>query len=167
VVALCGAHDLLTAQGWRGAPLEDVTATALAAFESLQRPQIRRGGPHVWLAAQQALALNLALHELATNAAKYGALSVAEGRVDISWSQRGEDLTLLWLERGGPPVADCARTGFGARLLQRSLARELGGQVDWEFRTEGVRCEIRFAVGQPATASSLEVLEAAAARFDF
>jgi two-component sensor histidine kinase len=167
LVALAAAHDLLTAQGWRGAQLSDVVATALAAFESVQRPQIRRGGPRAWLSAQQALALNLALHELATNAAKYGALSVAEGRVEISWAVVGDELTLRWVEQGGPPVAGRARAGFGARLLQRSLAQELGGEVEWSFPAEGVRCQIRFPLQAPAAAGPLEAAEAAAARFEF
>jgi PAS domain S-box-containing protein len=167
LVALAGAHDLLTAQGWRGALLEDVAARALAPFECAQQPQIRRSGPHVWLTAERALALSLALHELATNAAKYGALSAPGGHVSLRWTKCGEELTLQWIEAGGPPVGPRIREGFGARLLQRSLARELGGTVEWIFAAKGVRCVIRFEHGQAAAASPVEIAEAAATRFDF
>jgi PAS domain S-box-containing protein len=167
LVALASAHDLLTAQGWRGARLADVAATAMAPFESAGRPQIVRSGADVWLSAQQALALNLALHELATNAAKYGALSTAMGRVRLSWTSCAGELKLLWVEEDGPPVAERAHAGFGARLLQRSLARELGGQVDWTFPPEGARCEIRCKVEQVSAASPLEIAEAAGLRFNF
>jgi PAS domain S-box-containing protein len=148
LVALAAAHDLLTAQGWRGALLADVAATAMSPFEPVHRPRITRLGRRAWVTAQQAMALNLALHELATNAAKYGALSVAEGRVDLSWSVSGDEVTLRWVEQGGPPVTARAHAGFGSRLLQHSLARELGGEVEWTFAAEGVRCQIRCKVEQ-------------------
>ncbi|WP_436050519.1 HWE histidine kinase domain-containing protein [Phenylobacterium sp. LjRoot225] len=146
LVALAAAHDLLTAESWRGARLTDVAATAMAPFETTQRPQIVRFGPPVWLTAYRALALSLALHELAANAAKYGALSVPEGRVTIRWSVCGDELRLFWIEEGGPPVAAPSHSGFGTRLLQRSLAHELHGEVAFTFAPEGVRCEIRCEV---------------------
>lgn len=167
LVALAAAHDLLTAQGWHGAALADVAATAMRPFEVTHRPQIRRCGPPVELTAEHALALNLALHELATNAAKYGALSTAGGLVEVSWSVRHDELTLRWVEKDGPPVATPTRAGFGARLLQRSLARELGGAVDWTFAPQGVRCEIRCKVEQIAAASPVEIAEASGRRFNF
>ncbi|CAN7192828.1 PAS domain S-box protein [Phenylobacterium sp. LjRoot225] len=159
LVALAAAHDLLTAESWRGARLTDVVASAMAPFEATQRPQINRSGPPVWLAAHRALALALALHELATNAAKYGALSVPEGRVTISWSASGEQLTLSWIEEGGPPVAAPTRSGFGTRLLQRSLAHDLHGEVAFTFAPEGVRCEIRCEV-EDVRAATTEIGEA-------
>ena len=167
LVALAAAHDLLTGQGWRGAPLADVAALAMAPFEPSHAPKISRAGPHVWLTAERALALSLALHELATNAVKYGALSAPEGAVDICWFVEGEELTLTWAEQGGPEVAPRTRTGFGARLLQRSLARELGGEVDWIFRPQGIRCEIRCKLDQAGAPSLLEVAETAALKFNF
>jgi PAS domain S-box-containing protein len=145
LVALAAAHDLLTAQSWQGAWLGDVAATAMAPFEVTNRPQISRSGPAVWLKAHQAMALSLALHELATNAGKYGALSLPEGRVKLRWSRTSAgELTLAWSETGGPRVAPPARAGFGTRLLQRSLSHELRGEVNLAFPPEGVRCEIRF-----------------------
>lgn len=146
LMALSATHDLLTAESWHGARLDGVVTQALAPFISVQRPQIDRFGPAVWLTAPHALALSLALHELATNAAKYGALSVPDGRASVRWDVRDDELTLAWREEGGPPVLASPRSGFGSRLLQRNLARELHGQVDLDFAREGVRCEIRFRV---------------------
>jgi PAS domain S-box-containing protein len=162
LVALAAAHDLLTAQSWNGARLTDVVATAMAPFETTQRSQVSRSGPPVWLTAPRALALSLALHELATNAAKYGALSIPEGRVTIRWTLSVGELALSWREEGGPPVEPPARSGFGTRLLQRSLAHELRGDVAVTYAPEGVRCEIRFEVEQarsrPGHASAQSVL---------
>ncbi|CAN7407282.1 PAS domain S-box protein [Phenylobacterium sp. LjRoot225] len=159
LVALAAAHDLLTAESWHGARLSDVVATTMAPFETVQRPQISRSGPPVWLSAPRALALSLALHELATNAAKYGALSVPEGSASIRWTVSGEELTLSWRETGGPPVTAPCRSGFGTRLLQRSLAQELHGQVEVCFAPEGVRCEIRCPAEQVDAADACEILE--------
>jgi two-component sensor histidine kinase/PAS domain-containing protein len=166
LMALSAAHDLLTAQSWHGARLDDVAASALAPFEAVQAPQVTRSGAPVWLTAPVALALSLALHELATNAAKYGALSVPEGRVRLQWILRGRELAFTWSEEGGPPVATPVRSGFGMRLLQRNLARELGGDVAVDFAPEGMRCAIRFAVqdrappaGARANAAPADVLE--------
>jgi PAS domain S-box-containing protein len=141
LIALAAAHDVLTAQSWHGARLSDVVARAVSAFQTALRP-ISVSGPPVWLSAQRALTLSLALHELATNAAKHGALSRPEGRVTIRWTAKGE-LNLSWVEQGGPPVTPPTRTGFGTRLLQRSLAHELNGAVTITFAPEGVRCQIR------------------------
>lgn len=167
LVALAAAHDLLTAQGWRGADLAEVVAMAMAPFESSHPPRITRAGPNVWLKAERALALSLALHELATNAAKYGALSVAAGMVEIRWRANGDAVKLIWAEQGGPAVTPRTRTGFGARLLQRSLARELGGEVDWIFRPQGVRCDVRCKLDQAGAATLLEVAESAGRKFNF
>jgi two-component sensor histidine kinase len=114
----------------------------MAPFETAQRSRISRSGPAVWLTAQRALALSLALHELATNAAKYGALSTSEGHVTIRWRLAGRALTLAWTEEGGPPVEPPTRAGFGTRLLHRGLAHELHGDVVVTFDPQGVRCEI-------------------------
>ena len=160
LVALAAAHDILTAESWHGARLTDVIAAAMAPFETVQRPQITRSGPPVWLLAQPALAFSLALHELATNASKYGALSTPDGRVTILWGLAEDVLTLTWREDGGPPVQAPARSGFGARLLQRSLPRELGGEVMVDFAPEGVRCEIRCRPNMLQCVASPEFMDA-------
>jgi two-component sensor histidine kinase len=99
------------------------------------------------------LALGLAFHELATNAAKYGALSREGGRVAVSWSwlAGGSDrrLRLCWLESGGPPVHPPQRKGFGSRLLERGLSHELEGAVRLDYRSAGLFCEIEMPVGEP------------------
>ncbi|HKR89899.1 MAG TPA: HWE histidine kinase domain-containing protein [Phenylobacterium sp.] len=156
LMALSAAHDLLTAQSWRGARLDEVAASALAPFEAVQRPQVARSGPPVWLAAPRALAFSLALHELATNATKYGALAVPEGRVSLDWRLEAGELVFDWTERDGPPVNLPTRSGFGMRLLQRNLARELGGEVAVDFNREGLRCQIRFPVEDRDPAAEAE-----------
>lgn len=151
LVALGAAHDLLTSNRWRGADLADVAASALAPFEAAERPQIIRAGPSVSVTAPCALALSMALHELATNAVKYGGLSAPEGQVTIRWSLCADgELSLSWIERGGPPVAPPTRSGFGSRLLQRGLARELDAEVALTFAREGLRCDVRFRLEPPA-----------------
>lgn len=141
--ALSRAHDVLTAENWEGANLREVVARALEAFSG---DRVRVDGPEVRLTPRQALALSIALHELATNAAKYGALSNGRGTVDVRWSvvRAGEAqmLELRWTERGGPPVALPIKRGFGSRLIERSLANELGGAASIEFAREGVCASI-------------------------
>jgi two-component sensor histidine kinase len=96
--------------------------------------------------AHTVLSLSLALHELATNALKYGALSTGEGRVSLSWRLVEEDgvrrLHLQWAERGGPPVTTPSRKGFGSRLIERALAADIGGSVQLNFERSGVVCDI-------------------------
>jgi len=102
-------------------------------------------GPPVRLSPRPALSLSMALHELATNAVKYGALSRPGGQILLSWSvdyAAVPRLTLSWIERGGPPVETPTRRGFGSRLIERGLAAELSGEARIEFRPEGVVCTI-------------------------
>jgi two-component sensor histidine kinase len=103
-------------------------------------------GPTVRLSPKTALSLSMALHELATNAVKYGALSVPDGRVDITWTQIPQPgaprLELTWTERDGPPVTPPESRGFGSRLIERGLAAELSGSADIDFRPDGVVCRI-------------------------
>jgi two-component sensor histidine kinase len=154
LIALAAAHDLLTVESWHGARLTDVVASAMAPFETTQQPQISRSGPPVWLTARRALALSMALHELATNAVKYGALSRLEGHVTVLWSLSADDeITLRWVEQGGPLVKTPERCGFGSRLVQRSLAHELDGKVVFTFAPEGVRCTIQFRL-EPLSATT-------------
>jgi PAS domain S-box-containing protein len=145
LAALSRAHDLLTAQNWEGAALYDVVKRALLPFFT-DAARIAVAGPRVRLTPQQALALSIALHELATNAAKYGALSELTGRVDVRWSidrpSNRDLLTLEWIESGGPEVQPPTRSGFGTRLIQRGLANELDGSAVIEFAREGVVAKI-------------------------
>lgn len=139
--ALARAHDLLTHEHWEGASLAEVVDRALSPFRT-SGERIRVEGPFVRLTPKQALALSIALHELATNASKYGALSGEEGEVSVRWTLADDRFRLSWIESGGPRVEPPTRTGFGARLIQRNLASELGGSAVIDFRPTGVVAEI-------------------------
>lgn len=147
--AMASAHDLLTTTRWRGASLADVVAAELGG---LAPGQTRLQGPDILLSQHAANIVSLALHELATNAVKYGALSVESGLVEVIWKPRRDGgFSLRWTEIGGPRVGPVTRRGFGAGLLERITSRELGGASRVEYRPEGV-----FAVLE-ADASSLAV----------
>ena len=142
---LAKAHDVLTRENWAGADLVDIVSDTVnphAGGES----RFRIEGPHVRLGPSAALAVAMALHELCTNAAKYGALSTEEGRVDIVWRLDGDGtdrrLSLSWSESEGPPVVSPTRKGFGSRLIQQVLATELSGKVRVAYEPSGVVCMI-------------------------
>jgi two-component sensor histidine kinase len=118
----------------------DVAQSALEPC--LEGKQVEIKGPHARLKSQQALSLSMALHELAINAAKYGALSTPGGRVVLEWDNAGE-LLINWRERGGPPVSPPQRKGFGSRVLNGALAVELSGDVSVSYEPHGVVCTIR------------------------
>jgi PAS domain S-box-containing protein len=149
LAALSRTHDVLTNQSLEGADLREIVARALEPFQAEAR-RISVEGSALHLSARQALALSMALHELATNAAKYGALSSESGTVQLVWTVLAEGgqrkLQLLWAEAGGPAVHPPARKGFGSRLIERGLASELNGDVTLEFLLEGVVCTICFPV---------------------
>ncbi|HEY1940859.1 MAG TPA: HWE histidine kinase domain-containing protein [Roseiarcus sp.] len=144
LMALAKTHDLLTRGEWQGAPLRDIVEAELAPYQDETHTRWRCEGPAVRLAAKSALALGMAFHELATNAAKHGALSVPSGHVEVSWEQRLTEghlrLHLVWAEAGGPKVLGAGRKGFGTRLISDGLAYELDGDVALEFGAAGVRC---------------------------
>jgi len=142
LLALSKAHDLLTRENWDSAELSEVATEALAPY---RRERFEIDGPRVRLTPKVALALSLALHELATNAAKYGALSMPTGRIAITWTVSSDDppyLNFRWQERGGPIVLPPTRMGFGSRLIERSLALELAGEVKITYDPAGVVCEV-------------------------
>ncbi len=143
IIALAGAHDLLTARSWSGADIAEVVARALAPFAA---GRFVIEGPSLDLSPKQTLALSLALHELATNAAKHGALSQPDGCVTLGWYARDGVLNLTWRESGGPRVVPPARRGFGSRLLEDALAHDLGGETMLDFASSGVRCSITAAL---------------------
>ncbi len=134
------ANELLTAARWRGAAIAHLAAAELGG---LAPGQTRWEGPELFLTPRAANALSLALHELATNAVKFGALSTEAGRVDLRWTKlAGGGFELIWSESGGPPVSPPARKGFGSTLLAQVTGRELNGEVEPEFRAAGVRVRI-------------------------
>jgi two-component sensor histidine kinase/FixJ family two-component response regulator len=146
LLALSRAHDVLTNESWEGANLSDIAAQAIIPYRDADPTRFAVSGPAVWLSAKMALSISMALHELATNAVKYGALSNEKGRVSISWrtlkEPDGRRLRLEWAEKDGPPVVPPRRKGFGSRLIERGLAQELGGEVKIEYEPQGVWCEI-------------------------
>lgn len=142
--ALAGAHNLLTRRNWESASMLEVVTESLAPFCSDGRCSAE--GPTLMLPPSTAVALALATHELATNAAKYGALSNDEGRVSVRWAVEADMLSFLWQEEGGPPVAAVSRTGFGTRLIKRTLAAELKGAAEMDFRPGGLVCRVRAPV---------------------
>lgn len=148
--ALAAAHSILTREHWTAADLREVIIAA-AGSQAAQR--LRLDGPPVALPPSVAVTLSLALHELGTNASKYGALSVPPGHVDVVWNlvgPRRSRLKLRWEEKNGPPVLPPARKGFGTRLLQRALSAELGGVAMLEFAPAGVICELECELGRQA-----------------
>jgi len=147
LAALSAAHDLLTRRSWEAAPLRQVVQAAVQATAGASAARVHAEGPEVSLPPQAAVSFALALHELSTNAVKYGALSADAGEVAVSWTVRGgpggPELAFRWEEHGGPRVAGPARRGFGSRLIEDALARELGGEVALDFRPEGLVCTIQ------------------------
>ncbi len=139
--AMAKAHDLLTARAWAGADLMDVVIRALEAFPPAQ---VRMSGNAIDLTPRYALTLSLALHELATNATKYGAMSQSGGRVNVQWNVLNGMLQLDWQESGGPPVVPPTQKqkGFGSRLLEELVARDLGGGTMVNYDVAGLRCSI-------------------------
>jgi two-component sensor histidine kinase len=148
--ALSATHDLLTQSQWGTTPLRSVVEVELAPYAHDRDHEIVLEGPVVELAPNDALSLGLALHELATNAAKFGALSVAGGRVEVRWTTQGEALARIdWVESGGPPVAGSPQRGFGTELIEKIVAHELRHPVELDFDASGVRCTLLVPVRQP------------------
>jgi PAS domain S-box-containing protein len=142
ITALARAHALLTQGDWLGADLRELAAQELAAYGGLG-DRVTLSGPRLALTPAAAQAFSLVLHELATNTAKYGALSAANGRLLLSWEVEGDRLRLLWEECGGPPLAGPpARRGFGSRLVEATVRDQLGGQVRMDWNPAGLLCRI-------------------------
>jgi PAS domain S-box-containing protein len=157
LVSLSDAHNLLTQKSWEGADVAEIVQRATRPFEADDRHTIESGGPAVWLRAESALGLAMALHELATNAVKYGALSAEDGTVSVRWSYDPATyrFQLDWIEAGGPAVEPPDRRGFGLRLVQRALGGETGAETEVSFRPEGLHCRLTATlppVAQPDAA---------------
>ncbi|MGC1270879.1 MAG: CHASE domain-containing protein [Croceibacterium sp.] len=148
--ALSATHDLLTQSDWGSTPVQAVVQAELRPYSHDADHVVELLGPDVQLAPNDALSLGLAIHELATNAAKYGALSRPGGRVTVDWKLVSDALVRIeWLERGGPPVPPNRGRGFGTDLIERIVAHELKNPVKLEFEPEGVRCVLTIPVRKP------------------
>ena len=150
------AQDLLTAANWAEAPLQDVINTALAPYRADERRFTVRGPPLV-VKSRQALALSLAIHELATNALKYGALTVSSGHVSVTWSTEDHETSkfvFIWQELGGPPASKPARLGFGSRLISRVLQEDFRGSVEVTYKSTGLICRLTAPVEHLAVSPS-------------
>jgi len=139
------AHDLLTAANWAAAPLQDVISTALTPYRTGDA-RFAVSGPSLIVKSRQALALSLAIHELATNALKYGALTVASGHVSITWTSEDQEgqpkFVFVWRELGGPPASEPVAVGFGSRLISRVLQDDFGGAVEVSYGSTGLACRL-------------------------
>lgn len=143
--ALGRAHDILTGKRWHVAGMRDTVERAIEPFNQSKR--IHFFGPDIQIGQGASRALMMALHELATNAVKYGALSDESGRIRIEWARDGEDLVFQWIESGGPEVKKPTRSGFGSRMVERALAATVRGQATIDYRSEGVIFRMRAPLG--------------------
>jgi len=148
LLALSKAHDLLTRRRWTGVGLNELLEQELAPYGDTGSGAIELDGAELIVSARVALALGMVIHELATNAAKYGALSSPDGAVRVAWSVQedgpAQRLVMEWTETGGPPVLPPTRRGFGRRLMERSIGKDLAGVVDLNFDPCGLRCRMEF-----------------------
>jgi PAS domain S-box-containing protein len=149
LMSLSGTHNLLTRGSWEQASLSDLLAQEAAPHAA---EQMVLDGPQVQVSPRQALALGMIFHELATNAAKYGALSAPTGRVTVSWRPHAGRLFIDWRETGGPAVSAPSRKGFGSILIERLAVGELQGRAAVDFAAEGLECTIEIALEAPVSA---------------
>lgn len=156
LLALSNAHTVLTRTNWESANLRDIARQALKPFGATagQPGRFDLAGEDLALAPQAALALALAVHELASNAVRYGALSNETGRVRLAWRRADNHLHVVWTEQGGPPVHQPDHKGFGSRLLERGLASELRGDVRLDYPADGVVCTMDIPLRQETGARS-------------
>jgi two-component system CheB/CheR fusion protein len=148
---LAASHDLLVLQDWQGASLTDLVRDQLAPFTESGGERITVAGPNIMLRPEAAEAIGLALHELATNAVKYGALSVPGGHVTISWAfedhgTEPHQFLVNWIERGGPSVTPPSRKGFGHIMFERLVTKSLNGSVGIDFAPKGLTWKLSIPI---------------------
>jgi two-component sensor histidine kinase len=146
IQSMAAAHTLLSKSGWQSVGLDALVRNQLAPYATDTNVTI--SGTDVMLPAAEIQAVARVLHELATNAAKYGALSIPGGQVSVNWDRKpngdGTNLMLVWEELGGPPVKSEVHASYGTNLIRHLIPHELGGMVDLVFASEGVRCRIEI-----------------------
>jgi PAS domain S-box-containing protein len=147
ITALSRAHTLLSHSRWQGADLSALVDEELAPYRGDAGEKIKTAGPEVSLQPVSAQTLTLALHELATNAAKYGALSSMSGRLGVNWELKPTTLELHWTEAGGPPTKAPKQSGFGTRIIVASIEGQLGGKATFDWREDGLHCVLAIPRG--------------------
>jgi PAS domain S-box-containing protein len=167
IQSLARTHGLLAAGRWEGADLKQLVIDELAPYARGDDGRTAVSGPAFRLKPSAAQALALVMHELATNAAKYGALSAPAGKIEVLWRAQGESLRLTWRETGGPSVAPPTRRGFGSTVLLNSVERQLRGRVSLDWRVEGLVCGIELPIADTrASAPGLEPVRAGPNRLE-
>ena len=144
IQALAQAHTLLSNSRWRGADIARLVDEELAPYRHKNEGRLKVEGPSMLLAPEKAQNLALALHELATNSAKYGALSAASGRLEVSWQNMRGNLILQWRESGGPTVVPPTTQGFGTKIMNASIKHQLGGNVLMDWQPTGLHCTLQI-----------------------
>jgi two-component sensor histidine kinase/DNA-binding response OmpR family regulator len=147
--ALALSHELLSQSRWQGADITRLVAEEFAPYRSGDNPRARGCGPAIVLSPDKAQSVALLIHELATNAAKYGALSRPAGQVDMQWQSDNGKLNLVWTETGGPPVTPPKTKGFGTKIIESSLDKTRGDSACFEWLPEGLRCTIALSISAP------------------
>lgn len=154
ISALARVHTILALSNWEGAEIGRLVDEEIAPYSSGE--QIELFGTQLQLQPATAQTLTLALHELVTNSAKYGALSTLAGRLKIRWEVRGADLRLVWEEHGGPRVEQPVARGFGTRSVIASIETQLGGRAEFDWRTEGLICRLTVPLDNAASATEAD-----------
>ena len=147
LLALGTAQDLLIRERWTGAGCRTLIENAVKAFQSKSLDQFEINGENIAISAGPAMSLSMVIHELCTNATKYGALSVSGGRVSIEWTTSEDNpkrFLLHWKESGGPPVQEPSRKSFGSRLIEQALPGQLKGEARLRFNPSGLSCEVNI-----------------------
>lgn len=147
LLALGTAQDLLIRERWTGAGCRTLIENAVKAFQSKSLDQFEINGENIAISAGPAMSLSMVIHELCTNATKYGALSVPGGRVSIEWTTSEDNpkrFLLHWKESGGPPVQEPSRKSFGSRLIEQALPGQLKGEARLRFNPSGLSCEVNI-----------------------
>jgi len=158
---LAASHDVLVRENWQGAPLAKLVRQQLVPFVEIQSSRFELAGPDIVVTADAAQAIGLAVHELATNAIKYGALSAPTGKVRISWmfdenAGASPQLLLNWIEQGGPPATPPSRKGFGHVVIVDMIERSLNGKVAVEFAAEGLKWSVSITSTNLVSDAQLE-----------
>jgi two-component sensor histidine kinase len=145
--SMAAAHEVLSARQWQGIPMAELVRRELAAYANDSNAEV--DGPEVMLSAEAGQAMAMVIHELVTNAAKYGALSTQSGRVSVRWYRKlngSAQFVLVWQETGGPRVSAPKESGYGTGVIRDLIPYEFGGTVDLSFAPEGVRCRLEIPV---------------------